>query len=121
MHEQTTMPNLLKLLTATAPEPLRIPIQTDPNVDVLQLKAVVKALVSEVPSLAGSGFTNQGHWYECENGHPYIITECGGATQASMCPECGAPIGGTQHRLQAGNRESAALRALAAQVAGQRL
>ncbi|KAL0048285.1 hypothetical protein WJX82_000134 [Trebouxia sp. C0006] len=86
-----------------------------------ELKAVVKALVSEVPSLAGSGFTNQGHWYECENGHPYIIIECGGATQASMCPECGAPIGGTQHRLQAGNRESAALRALAAQVAGQRL
>ena len=115
------MPNLLKLLTATAPEPLRIPIQTDPNVDVLQLKAVVKALVSEVPSLAGPGFTNQGYWYECDNGHPYIITECGGATQASMCPECGAPIGGTQHRLQAGNRESAAIRALAAQVAGQRL
>ncbi len=89
--------------------------------DFLQLKAVVKALVSEVPSLAGPGFTNQGYWYECDNGHPYIITECGGATQASMCPECGAPIGGTQHRLQAGNRESAALRALAAQVAGQRL
>ena len=118
MHKLT---KLRHLLTATAPEVPRISIQTGPDVDFLQLKAVVRALVSEAPSLAGPGFTNQGHWYECANGHPYIITECGGATQASMCPECGAPIGGTQHTLQAGNRESAALRALAAQVAGQRL
>ena len=22
-----------------------------------------------------------GHWFECPNGHPYIITECGGATE----------------------------------------
>ena len=91
MHEQKS---LLDLLTAMAPEPPRICIQTGANVDFLQLKSVVRALVSEVPSLAGPGFTNQGHWYECVKGHPYTITECGGATQASMCPECGAPIGG---------------------------
>ena len=118
MHDSTM---LLILLLAMAPDPSRVSAQNSPEFDFLQLKAVVKALVSEVPSLAGPGFTNQGHWYECANGHPYIITECGGATQASVCPECGAPIGGAQHRLQAGNRESAALRALAAQVAGQRL
>ena len=22
---------------------------------------------------------NSGHWYECPNGHPYVIGECGGA------------------------------------------
>lgn len=85
----------------------------------LQLKAVVRALVMEAPSLADAGWTAQGHWYECANGHPYIITECGGATQAGQCFECGAPIGGTGHRLEASNRESTALRQIAAHYAGQ--
>jgi hypothetical protein len=44
-----------------------------------------------------------GHWYKCPKGHVYIITECGGAMQESQCPECGARIGGTQHRLTDGN------------------
>lgn len=29
-----------------------------------------------------------GHWFECPNGHPYAIDECGGAMQRSTCPEC---------------------------------
>lgn len=90
-----------------------------PSDDKNELRAVVAALVSKAPSLADAGWTRQGHWYECANGHPYIITECGGATQASTCPECGAPIGGTNHRLTAGNQESTLLRGLAAQAARQ--
>jgi len=23
---------------------------------------------------------SSGHWYECPNGHPYVIGECGGAS-----------------------------------------
>lgn len=42
--------------------------------------------------------------YQCPNGHPYIITECGGATERSRCPECGAVIGGEMHRLDSSNR-----------------
>lgn len=90
-----------------------------PSDDKNELKAVVSALISEAPSLANPGWTGQGHWYECADGHPYIITECGGATQASICPECGEPIGGNNHRLTAGNRESTVLRGLAAQAARQ--
>lgn len=41
----------------------------------------------------------QGHWYKCPNGHIYVITECGGANQIGTCNECGARIGGTNHRL----------------------
>ncbi|CAF1207828.1 unnamed protein product [Adineta steineri] len=41
----------------------------------------------------------QGHWYTCPNGHPYVITECGGANQESHCNECGERIGGQNHRL----------------------
>lgn len=81
---------------------------------------MVRALVSSAPNLADAGFTNQGHWYECPNGHPYIITECGGATQLGTCFECGASIGGSRHQVQAGNRESTALRSIAAEVARPR-
>lgn len=46
----------------------------------------------------------QGHWFKCPNGHVYCITECGGATVESTCPDCKARIGGTSHRLRADNR-----------------
>ena len=46
---------------------------------------------------------SKGHWYKCPNGHVYCIGECGGAMQASKCPECGTVIGGGNHTLAAGN------------------
>ncbi|CAF4986027.1 unnamed protein product, partial [Rotaria sp. Silwood1] len=42
---------------------------------------------------------SKGHWFICPNGHPYVITECGGASQESQCPDCGEQIGGQNHRL----------------------
>ncbi|EPQ31850.1 uncharacterized protein PFL1_00049 [Pseudozyma flocculosa PF-1] len=48
-------------------------------------------------------FTHGGHWYRCDNGHPFTIGDCGGAMQVSACPECGARIGGSGHRLLGGN------------------
>ncbi|KAG0168757.1 hypothetical protein DFQ28_004319 [Apophysomyces sp. BC1034] len=48
--------------------------------------------------------TGAGHWYQCPNGHPYTIGECGGAMQLSNCPECGARIGGSSHILTDGNQ-----------------
>jgi hypothetical protein len=45
----------------------------------------------------------QGHWFKCPNGHIYVITECGGANQIGKCNECGALIGGTNHRLLSDN------------------
>jgi hypothetical protein len=47
-------------------------------------------------------FRGTGHWYYCENGHPFTIGECGGAVQLSRCPECGAAVGGQGHRTTAG-------------------
>ncbi len=41
--------------------------------------------------------------YECPNGHPYFIGDCGGAMQATHCPDCGEPIGGGNHRVVRGN------------------
>jgi len=45
------------------------------------------------------GFSHRGHFYNCENGHAFVITECGGAMEAARCPECNAPIGGSDNRL----------------------
>ncbi|XP_061745463.1 NFX1-type zinc finger-containing protein 1 isoform X2 [Nerophis ophidion] len=45
-----------------------------------------------------------GHWYKCPNNHVYVITECGGAMEARRCPDCKATIGGSSHRLAAGNQ-----------------
>ena len=46
------------------------------------------------------------HWYECPNGHPYFIGNCGMAMQQSRCIECGEAVGGGQHRLHSTNRQS---------------
>jgi hypothetical protein len=53
--------------------------------------------------VAAMGMT-QGHWFKCPNGHVYAIADCGGATIESQCNECGAAIGGANHRLRADNR-----------------
>ncbi|GAN10946.1 hypothetical protein MAM1_0435c10496 [Mucor ambiguus] len=45
-----------------------------------------------------------GRWFVCENQHPYYVGDCGGATEISKCPECDAPIGGTQHKVVDSNR-----------------
>nr|XP_046239135.1 NFX1-type zinc finger-containing protein 1 [Scatophagus argus] len=45
-----------------------------------------------------------GHWYKCPNGHVYLITECGGAMESRLCPDCNATIGGESHRLASGNQ-----------------
>ncbi|KAH9011840.1 hypothetical protein EDB84DRAFT_994480 [Lactarius hengduanensis] len=44
-----------------------------------------------------------GHFYNCENGHTFVIGDCGGAMQAARCPECRAPIWGSDHRLHQSN------------------
>ena len=46
----------------------------------------------------------KGHWFKCPNGHFYCIADCGGAMVEVNCPECGARIGGQQHRLRDDNR-----------------
>ncbi|KAL9958948.1 hypothetical protein ACROYT_G036026 [Oculina patagonica] len=45
----------------------------------------------------------KGRWFKCPKGHIYAIGECGGAMQRGTCPECGAVIGGANHRLEDGN------------------
>ena len=56
----------------------------------------------------GSKFENpfgNVRWYECSNGHPYSIGECGRPMQTSKCPQCGAAIGGRDHTNVAGVKD----------------
>lgn len=61
---------------------------TDVSVD--EFCEVYRAMAKE--------FSGTGHWYRCLNGHSFTIGECGMAMELARCPECGAPVGGENHR-----------------------
>ncbi|KAJ9594036.1 hypothetical protein L9F63_014513, partial [Diploptera punctata] len=58
--------------------------------------------VEKIEIMKALNFT-KGHWFKCPNGHIYAIGECGGAMEIGQCNECGAEIGGRQHRLLPSN------------------
>lgn len=66
-------------------------------------KVNVNITRQEIDEVIAALGMRQGHWFKCRNGHPYVITECGGAMQESTCNECGAPIGGRNHQLRSDN------------------
>jgi len=43
------------------------------------------------------GFST-GHWYTCENGHPFVIADCGMPMEMAKCIERGASVRGQNHR-----------------------
>ncbi|GMK56414.1 hypothetical protein CspeluHIS016_0302540 [Cutaneotrichosporon spelunceum] len=49
-------------------------------------------------------YDTPGRLYQCPNGHPCIIANCGGYMEESRCPECGEIIGGRNHLLHEDNR-----------------
>ncbi|KAI8630056.1 hypothetical protein F5Y19DRAFT_69978 [Xylariaceae sp. FL1651] len=61
-----------------------------------ELRAVYDAMASE--------FMGTGHWYVCQEGHPFTVGECGMPMQSARCPECDSPIGGANHRPADGVR-----------------
>ncbi|KAJ5087674.1 hypothetical protein N7456_011290 [Penicillium angulare] len=63
-----------------------------------ELQSIKTAMVSGREGMA----THCGHWYNCANGHPFAIGECGMPMEQATCPECGAPIGGQDHRAVEG-------------------
>lgn len=84
--------------------------------DELLVKKMMEALKASLPC-SGLGISEeermqivkaigfpQGHWFKCPNGHIYLISECGGATQRSTCPDCKEVIGGINHTLESSNQ-----------------
>ncbi|KAJ2931227.1 hypothetical protein H1R20_g5802, partial [Candolleomyces eurysporus] len=60
------------------------------------------SLTEKILVVKAMGFST-GHWYNCPNGHTFVIGDCGGARQVSRCPECGEAIGGQNYVLSAAN------------------
>lgn len=63
-----------------------------------ELAAIKDAMVSGPRGIS----THSGHWYNCANGHPFAIGECGMPMELARCPECNAPIGGQNHEFVQG-------------------
>ncbi|KAL5492745.1 hypothetical protein ACEPAI_4192 [Sanghuangporus weigelae] len=63
--------------------------------------------------IASLEIAHSGHFYQCSNGHPFVIGECGGAMETTRCPECYELIGGSNHSLVSGNRANAELESIA--------
>lgn len=63
-------------------------------VTAAEMQAVYRAMAGE--------FRGSGHWYTCANGHPFTVGECGMPMEQAQCPECGAAVGGHDHRNAAG-------------------
>ncbi|KAJ3167234.1 hypothetical protein HDU87_001723, partial [Geranomyces variabilis] len=51
-------------------------------------------------------FAGTGHWYLCQEGHPFTVGECGMPMQRARCPECGSAVGGQNHRPDDGVRRA---------------
>lgn len=73
-----------------------------------------RSIVAAMGSSGGYdyGGNSASHFFECPNGHPYFIGECGGAMQVGRCIECGAEVGGNSHRLLSNNRTAESIRSL---------
>ncbi|GCB69384.1 hypothetical protein scyTo_0001043 [Scyliorhinus torazame] len=41
-------------------------------------------------------------WFQCPNGHPCVVGECGQPMETARCIECNVAIGGVNHRAVAG-------------------
>ncbi|KAG9508204.1 hypothetical protein J7337_001767 [Fusarium musae] len=59
-----------------------------------ELAAIRSAMVSGPQGMA----TNSGHRYNCVNGHPFAVGDCGMPMEEARCPEYGERIGGSRHR-----------------------
>ncbi|XP_043570887.1 E3 ubiquitin-protein ligase rnf213-alpha-like isoform X2 [Chiloscyllium plagiosum] len=45
-------------------------------------------------------------WFQCPNGHPCVVGECGMPMETARCVECNAEIGGKNHIAVAGFRDA---------------
>ncbi|KAI1085704.1 hypothetical protein F5B20DRAFT_519390 [Whalleya microplaca] len=73
-----------------------------------EMRSVYRAMAAE--------FSGTGHWYTCENNHPFTVGECGMPMQLARCPECGASVGGQNHRPAGGVRHATEVEELARDV-----
>ncbi|CAF9935528.1 MAG: hypothetical protein HETSPECPRED_009820 [Heterodermia speciosa] len=76
------------------------------KVTVKEITATVEEITAIKKATVSGPFPRivmySGHWYNCANGHPFAIEECGMPMERARCPECGSPVGGEGHRAVEG-------------------
>ncbi|XP_070580810.1 E3 ubiquitin-protein ligase rnf213-alpha-like [Ptychodera flava] len=79
-----------------------VSLMADPHaMNNLYLPTMPEDLIME----ARQAITEKVRWYECPNGHPYTIGECGNPAMVYKCKDCNAPIGGKgAKQLEHGNK-----------------
>jgi hypothetical protein len=77
------------------------------------------SLQEKISIIKAFNFSHTGHFYNCPNGHPFVIGECGGAMEQAVCPECGSPVGGSNHTLHSSNSRATEMEDLARQTGSQ--
>lgn len=75
----------------------------------------------EVYMASAGELLGTGHWYTCQNGHPFTINNCGMAMEEAACPECGARIGGRNHVSVEGVRRAAEIEEIAREIGRVRI
>ena len=85
-----------------------------------RLRDALKVPIGSIINAVHEGYKSEGgynyggswsdHWFECPNGHPYFIGECGRAMEISRCVECNEIVGGSQHLLQPSNAPAVPIR-----------
>ncbi|KJE90624.1 hypothetical protein CAOG_001908 [Capsaspora owczarzaki ATCC 30864] len=108
---QTQVPDLQRLLASHQFQPgevqdakaliEKVNLLRDPTTALLHKNNLTLKEFKEIA--AATNLSTNGHWYTCPNGHPYVVGECGGPMAMAVCPECQAPIGGSNHISAAGN------------------
>jgi hypothetical protein len=65
---------------------------------------IVPASRAELAGITKALGLTSGHAFACPNGHIYFIADCGGAMTEGKCPDCGATVGGENHRRRDDNQ-----------------
>eukprot|EP00796_Vickermania_ingenoplastis_P008275 gene8275-5794_t len=91
MWNQTALENLL----VTEGRPMQIRLGFTKT-----LMEIHRAMSNADPNIQA------GSWFQCPNGHLYLIADCGGAMERGKCPDCGEVVGGEDHAVQHPNGPS---------------
>ena len=98
LSESNAANNLLQVFSRLAFKPSSMGAAMLPTMPEDPLPEIREVLQRNAP------YQNNPHFYECPNGHPYYISECGNPQQAYSCTVCKESIGGTSSVLVSTNR-----------------
>ncbi|SMR53254.1 unnamed protein product [Zymoseptoria tritici ST99CH_1E4] len=91
-----------KLAAGTEEHPMQRILDEVAEVRKMMREGISSSEMRMVVAAMAKTWLGTGHWYRCENSHPFTVGECGMPMQLAKCPECGAGVGGEHHRSTAG-------------------